>query len=96
MVLISRNKVIVWLHDLFFKITMSICKGTSSLKLPAAINVKGGKYFHFGIETALNGQSPGVFHFNNRDLFEYLEIHKKYPTLLPFPLRRKVYTYTCL
>ena len=62
------------------------------MKLPPAINVEGRKYFHFGVENALNGESPGSFHFNNRDLFEFSEIHAENPTLLPYPLRKKVIT----
>ena len=32
-------------------------------------------------------------HFNNRDLFEFLEIHSQCPTLLPYPLRKNVMTF---
>lgn len=77
---------------------MFILLHKADAQTPTVLNVEGGKYFHYGIENAVNGQSPGVLHFQ-KDLFQFINIHQQDPTVLPFLLRKKVrsmYKYNSL
>lgn len=63
--------------------------GSFSKRMPEAKKVNEGKYFHFGLENALLGNSPGIVH-RHSDLLQYVEVYKNHPYLLPTPIRNKV------
>lgn len=64
-------------------------KTESSKLLPSAVPLSGGKYFHFGLETALDGESPGVI-YRDADLLQFVDIYLDEPMMLPKPLRKRV------
>ena len=62
-------------------------------KTPIAVDLdnKGnGRYTHFGLECALAGDSPGLYH-HHADLLQYAGIYKTNPKALPLSIRRKVH-----
>lgn len=50
----------------------------------------GGKYIHFGIESALLGESPGLY-FKDANIIQCAQIYKLSPDLLPKSVKDKVY-----
>ena len=65
--------------------------GTSK-KLPSPIRVGVGKYVHFGLENALNGESAGIVH-RDSDLLQFVDIYVEEPNLLPKPIIKRVCLY---
>jgi hypothetical protein len=60
------------------------------LKLaPARLLPEGGKYLHFGLESALKGSSIGIIH-KNALIFQCISIYNENPKLLPLSIRKKV------
>lgn len=59
----------------------------SSTQLPPVIRVGTGKYVHFGLEAALNGESAGLVH---RDSLQFVDIYVDEPSLLPKPIIKTV------
>ncbi len=62
-------------------------------RLPPVVDLdnKGnGRYTHFGLECALAGDSPGLYH-RHADLLQYAAIYKTNPKALPLSIRRKVH-----
>jgi len=51
-----------------------------------------GKYFHFGLESALAGKSPGIIH-RDADLFQYVDLYHDDPSLLPRAIRQRVRSF---
>ena len=49
----------------------------------------GGKYIHFGLESSINCNSPGVLH-KDANLLEFVRIYQENPSLLPIIVREKV------
>lgn len=71
-----------------------------SNKLPAARQLlkidgktKDGQYFHFGLERALAGTSPGIIH-RDADLIQYAELFYDDPRLIPSAIRKRVRLYS--
>lgn len=69
--------------------------GESSEKLPPAIPIKGGSYFHFGLKDGLLADSPGVVHSTSA-LLQYVDVYLEDPNLLPKPVSKKVLFYLTL
>lgn len=69
-------------HDLFES-------SETGKKLPQGVTIDGGKYFHFGLENALQGSSPGVIH-RDADLMQFAEVYLKKPHLLSSKLTQRV------
>ena len=61
----------------------------SSKQLPAAVSINNGKYLHFGVKSALNGESPGVVH-RDADLLQFVDVYIQEPDMLPKPLLARV------
>lgn len=61
----------------------------SSKELPAAVTINNGKYLHFGVESALNGESPGVVH-RDADLLQFVDVYLQELDMLPKPLLARV------
>jgi hypothetical protein len=61
---------------------------TRSLPKPTELE-EGGKYIHFGLESALNCDSPGVLH-KDANLFQFVSIFRENPPLVPIPFREKI------
>ncbi|KZS03094.1 Uncharacterized protein APZ42_034264 [Daphnia magna] len=60
--------------------------------LPPVINLDNegnGRYTHFGLESALAGDSPGVY-FHHADLLQYADIYQSNPNALPPSIRKKI------
>jgi hypothetical protein len=53
----------------------------------------GGKYIHFGLESALAGESPGLY-FKHSDLLQFASIYKLSPKRLPIRIRKNVTGFT--
>lgn len=49
----------------------------------------GGKYIHYGLESALMGESPGVYS-RDGNIFQYAVIYKTNPELVPDAIRDQV------
>lgn len=61
------------------------------LPLPPVTNLDGGgQYMHFGLESALAGESPGLY-FKHADLLQFAQIYITSPELLPSRIRKKVF-----
>jgi len=65
-------------------------------KLPVAKQLKSldgetnhGKYFHFGLESALAGKSPGIVH-RDADLLQFVDLYYDDRSLLPRAIRKRV------
>lgn len=70
--------------------------GNSSKRLPAGRHLYkldgktyDGKYFHFGLEAALAGTSPGLVH-RDADLIQYADLYFTDPRLIPTAIRKRV------
>ena len=61
----------------------------NSKKLPPAIAVGTGKYLHFGVESALNGESVGIVH-RDADLLQFVDKYIKDPNVLPTTYLKEV------
>ena len=48
----------------------------------------GGKFIHFGLERALNCNSPGVLH-KDANLLQFVRIYRENQSLLPITVREK-------
>lgn len=70
-------------------------EAASSKLLPSAVAVSGGKYFHFGVKTALCGESPGLI-YSDADLLQFVDIYLDDPTILPKPIQKRVCVLTLL
>nr|CAH0104284.1 unnamed protein product [Daphnia galeata] len=64
----------------------------SSPKLPPASSLGNGKYLHFGLENALNGESPGIVH-RDADLFQFVNVYVDEPNLLPKAIVKRIETF---
>jgi hypothetical protein len=70
--------------------------GDSNAKLPEPDVIDNGKYFHFGVEKALIGKSPGVYH-KYAHLGHFVELCKTRKELVPLPLIKQVISFVyCL
>ncbi|KAK4007407.1 hypothetical protein OUZ56_012564 [Daphnia magna] len=58
-------------------------------KLSEARLINDGKYFHFGIENALKGESVGLIH-RDADLLQFVDVYLQNPGLLPKNLRHRI------
>ncbi|KAK4021850.1 hypothetical protein OUZ56_003758 [Daphnia magna] len=58
-------------------------------KLSKARLINDGKYFHFGIENALKGESVGLIH-RDADLLQFVDVYLQNPGLLPKNLRDRI------
>lgn len=47
------------------------------------------KYMHFGLESALRGESPGLY-FKHSNLLQYASIYAMNPRLVPASVRKQV------
>jgi hypothetical protein len=63
-------------------------KENSPYKLPPAIPVKGGSYFHFGLKDGLLADSPGVVDSTSA-LLQYVDVYLEDPNLLPKSVSQK-------
>lgn len=65
-------------------------KRKRTLPLPAARVIEGfGSYVHFGLESALLGNSPGLY-FKNAELVMFASIYQENPDYIHMELRNKV------
>ncbi|XP_045032088.1 uncharacterized protein LOC123474226 [Daphnia magna] len=65
--------------------------------LPGTVDLHDGygnvvKYMHFGLESALKGDSPGLY-FKHSNLLQYASIYATKPELLPDSIRKKIETF---
>ena len=60
---------------------------SSELSKPKLI--ENGKYLHYGLESALSGNSPGVYH-RHALMTEFAKLFKSKVEVVPHPIRRKV------
>ena len=67
----------------------NIASKKTNKKLPSAVSVGTGKYLHFGLESALIGESPGVVH-RDADLLQFVDVYVENPSLLPENYRKRV------
>lgn len=67
----------------------SASAASSGIKLPAATQISGGKYFHFGLERGILCESLGVV-FQHADVLQYVTVYKENKQLLPRSLKKKV------
>jgi hypothetical protein len=61
--------------------------------LPSVVDLDdegNGQYVNFDLESALSGESPGIY-FKRVDIVQYAGIYKTNPEALPYCLRNKVY-----
>ena len=71
-------------------------KQRKPMPLPAVIALDeegNGQYVHFGLESALCGDSVGIY-FKHADIMQYAAIYRTNPEALPFCLRDKVFSST--
>lgn len=64
-------------------------KSGISLDLPKPVQINEGKYVHFGLENALNGDSPGVVN-RDADLMQFVDLYVDVPNILPKPILKRV------
>ncbi len=86
-----------WLkQDSYLSYLLCFCSSNSGNRkkhsLPPVINLDNegnGRYTHFGLESALAGESPEEY-FHHADLLQYAAIYKSNPNALPPSIRKKV------
>jgi hypothetical protein len=60
------------------------------LPMPKPVDFEnGGKYIHYGLESALMGESPGLYS-RDANIFQYATIYKNNPELVPDAIKSQV------
>jgi hypothetical protein len=64
----------------------------NSSELPKPKLIENGKYLHYGLELALSGNSPGVYH-RHALMTEFAKLYKSKVEVVPHPIRKKVFFF---